>query len=207
MKRGAENVTKYPETDKETIIMEYEDYTKFLDEVLIPAEKLQERIAELGAEISKDYQGEELLLVCILRGGVMFLTDLMHHITRPHAIDFMAISSYGAGTRESSGTVRITMDLSTDIHNRHVILVEDIVDSGHTIASVMEMLDTRQPKSLKVCTLLDKAARREVVVPLHYIGFDIEDKFVFGYGLDLDEYYRNLPFIGVVNLNEYTPPD
>ena len=207
MKRGAENVTKYPETDKETIIMEYEDYTKFLDEVLIPAEKLQERIAELGAEISKDYQGEELLLVCILRGGVMFLTDLMRHITTPHAIDFMAISSYGSGARESSGTVRITMDLSTDIHNRHVILVEDIVDSGHTIASVMEMLDTRQPKSLKVCTLLDKAARREVVVPLHYIGFDIEDKFVFGYGLDLDEYYRNLPFIGVVNLNEYTPPD
>ena len=99
------------------------------------------------------------------------------------------------------------MDLSTDIHNRHVILVEDIVDSGHTISSVLEMLETRHPKSLKVCTLLDKATRREVDVPLHYIGFDIEDKFVFGYGLDLDEYYRNLPFIGVVNLNEYTPPD
>ena len=187
--------------------MEYDDYKKFLDEVLIPEDKLQSRIAELGGEISRDYQGEELLLICILRGGVMFLTDLMRHITIPHTIDFMAISSYGAGARKSSGTVRITMDLSTDIRSRHVILVEDIVDSGRTIASVIEMLETRHPKSLRICTLLDKAARREVPVALDYIGFDIEDKFVFGYGLDLDEYYRNLPFIGVVNTEEYSPPD
>ena len=187
--------------------MEYDDYKKFLDEVLIPEDKLQSRIAELGVEISRDYQGEELLLICILRGGVMFLTDLMRHITIPHTIDFMAISSYGAGARQSSGTVRITMDLSTDIRSRHVLLVEDIVDSGRTIASVIEMLETRHPKSLRICTLLDKAARREVPVPLDYIGFDIEDKFVFGYGLDLDEYYRNLPFIGVVNTEEYSPPD
>jgi len=187
--------------------MEYDDYKKFLDEVLIPEDKLQSRIAELGGEISRDYQGEELLLICILRGGVMFLTDLMRHITIPHTIDFMAISSYGAGARQSSGTVRITMDLSTDIRSRHVILVEDIVDSGRTIASVIEMLETRHPKSLRICTLLDKAARREVPVALDYIGFDIEDKFVFGYGLDLDEYYRNLPFIGVVNTEEYSPPD
>jgi len=187
--------------------MEYDDYKKFLDEVLIPEDKLQSRIAELGVEISRDYQGEELLLICILRGGVMFLTDLMRHITIPHTIDFMAISSYGAGARQSSGTVRITMDLSTDIRSRHVLLVEDIVDSGRTIASVIEMLETRHPKSLRICTLLDKAARREVPVALDYIGFDIEDKFVFGYGLDLDEYYRNLPFIGVVNTEEYSPPD
>jgi len=187
--------------------MEYDDYKKFLDEVLIPEDKLQSRITELGVEISRDYQGEELLLICILRGGVMFLTDLMRHITIPHTIDFMAISSYGAGVRQSSGTVRITMDLSTDIRSRHVLLVEDIVDSGRTIASVIEMLETRHPKSLRICTLLDKAARREVPVPLDYIGFDIEDKFVFGYGLDLDEYYRNLPFIGVVNTEEYSPPD
>ncbi len=187
--------------------MEYDDYKKFLDEVLIPEDKLQSRIAELGGEISRDYQGEELLLICILRGGVMFLTDLMRHITIPHTIDFMAISSYGAGARQSSGTVRITMDLSTDIRSRHVILVEDIVDSGRTIASVIEMLETRHPKSLRICTLLDKAARREVPVSLDYIGFDIEDKFVFGYGLDLDEYYRNLPFIGVVNTEVYSPPD
>ena len=117
--------------------MEYDDYKKFLDEVLIPEDKLQSRIAELGVEISRDYQGEELLLICILRGGVMFLTDLMRHITIPHTIDFMAISSYGAGARQSSGTVRITMDLSTDIRSRHVILVEDIVDIGRTIASVI----------------------------------------------------------------------
>jgi len=187
--------------------MENEAYKKFLSEILIPEDELQARIRELGEEISRDYAGEELLLVCILRGGVMFLTDLMRHITIPHMIDFMAISSYGSGVRESTGTVRITMDLNTNIHGCNVLLVEDIVDSGHTIANVIEMLETRHPKSLRVCTLLDKTARREVVVPLDYVGFDIEDKFVFGYGLDLDEYYRNLPFIGVVDLDVYTPPD
>jgi hypoxanthine phosphoribosyltransferase len=187
--------------------MDFSDYKKFLAEVLIPSDELQTRIKELGEQLSEDYRGEDLLLVCILRGGVMFLTDLMRNISIPHSIDFMAISSYGSGVRESSGKVRITMDLTNDIYGRNVLLVEDIVDSGHTIASVLEMLGTRQPKSLRVCTLLDKASRREVEVPLDYIGFDIEDKFVFGYGLDLDEYYRNLPFVGVVDLNSYTPPD
>jgi hypoxanthine phosphoribosyltransferase len=183
--------------------MDFSDYKQFLAEVLIPEDLLQARIVELGEQISKDYQGKDLLLVCILRGGVMFLTDLMRSISIPHTIDFMAISSYGAGVRQSTGTVRITMDLTTDIFDRHVLLVEDIVDSGHTIESVLEMLETRHPKSLRVCTLLDKASRREVDVPLDYIGFDIEDKFVFGYGLDLDD----LPFVGVVDLNAYTPPD
>lgn len=187
--------------------MENEAYKKFLSEILITEDELQVRIRELGEEISRDYSGEELLLVCILRGGVMFLTDLMRHITIPHMIDFMAISSYGPGVREATGTVRITMDLKENIYGRHVLLVEDIVDSGHTIANVIEMLETRHPKSLRVCTLLDKTARREVDVPIDYVGFDIEDKFVFGYGLDLDEYYRNLPFIGVVDLDVYTPPD
>ena len=183
-------------------------YQDYLSEVLITAEDLQARIAELGAEISRDYQDADLLLVCILRGGVIFLADLIRSITIPHAIDFMAVSSYGAGARRSTGTVRITMDLQhVDVRSRDVLLVEDIVDSGHTIKSVMGLLESRQPNSLKVCTLLDKAARREVVVPLEYVGFDIEDKFVFGYGLDLDEYYRNLPFIGVVDLNKYSPPD
>ncbi|MBW8012900.1 MAG: hypoxanthine phosphoribosyltransferase [Chloroflexi bacterium] len=182
-------------------------YKKFLSEIIITEDTLQTRIAELGAEISKDYQGEDLLLICILRGAVLFLTDLMRHISVPHAIDFMAVSSYGAGARQSSGMVRITLDLKADIHDRNVLLVEDIVDSGHTLASVLELLDTRHPKSLRVCALLDKTTRREAVVPLRYIGFDIEDKFVFGYGLDLDEYYRNLPFIGVVDLDQYTPPD
>jgi len=145
--------------------------------------------------------------VCVLRGGVMFLTDLMRHLTIPHMIDFMALSSYGVGARKSTGTVRITMDLNMDIYGQNVLIVEDIVDSGYTMASLLEVLETRQPKSLKVCSLLDKAARREVDVRLEYVGFDIEDKFVFGYGLDLDEYYRDLPFVGVVDLNAYSPSD
>jgi hypoxanthine phosphoribosyltransferase len=131
----------------------------------------------------------------------------MRNISIPHHIDFMAVSSYGAGVRETTGQVRITLDLSSSIYNRNVLIVEDIIDSGHTIATVMELLGTRQPKSLRICTLLDKAERREAEVPIHYIGFTIPDKFVFGYGLDLDEYYRDLPFIGVVDLKKYTPPE
>jgi hypoxanthine phosphoribosyltransferase len=137
-----------------------------------------------------------------LRGGIVFLVDLMRYLTVPHQIDFMAISSYGAGTRESDGNVRVTLDLQTNIRDKDVLLVEDIIDSGHTISHVLELLSTRQPRSLKVCSLLDKAERREVVVPIHYRGFEIPNKFVFGYGLDLDEYYRNLPFIGVVDLDK-----
>ena len=174
------------------------DYRDLLSEVLVPEDKLQARIAELGAEISRDYLGEDLLLICILRGGVMFLTDLMRRITIPHAIDFMAVSSYGSGARESTGQVRINFDVTQTLEGRHVLLVEDIVDTGHTVAAVLELLATRRPASLKVCALLDKSERREAVVPIHYVGFDIPNKFVFGYGLDLDELYRNLPFIGVV---------
>src|SRR5512136_1589775 len=124
-----------------------QDYHEFLEEVLIPEEVLQKRISELGAEISRDYLGKELLLVCILRGGVMFLTDLMRHLTIPHMIDFMSVSSYGVGARRSRGQSRITLDLITDIHNRHVLLVEDIVDSGYTVKAVLELLDGRAPKS------------------------------------------------------------
>ena len=184
-----------------------QNYKDILAEVLVDEASLQARIKELGAEISRDYSGtnDALLLICILRGGVPFLVDLMRSITVPHMLDFMAISSYGKGARESSGNVRLTMDLQTNIRDKHVILVEDIIDSGHTIASVLELLETRQPKSLKVCTLLDKAERREAVVPIHYRGFRIPNKFVFGYGLDLDEYYRNLTFIGVVDLKKYKP--
>ncbi|MBI4769875.1 MAG: thymidine kinase [Chloroflexi bacterium] len=144
------------------------------------------------------YADGDLLLLCILRGGVMFLTDLMRQISVPHNIDFMAVTSYGAGVRRSTGEVRIAYDLRSTIEGRDVLLVEDIVDTGHTVASVLEMLQTRRPRSLRVCTLLDKASRREVVVPIHYRGFEIPDQFVFGYGLDIDEYYRELPFIGVV---------
>ncbi len=184
-----------------------QNYQEFLDEILIPDDRLQARIAVLGAEISRDYQGKNPHLVCILRGGVMFLTDLMRRITVPHTIDFMAISSYGAGARESSRQVRLTMDLKDNIQDRHVILVEDIIDSGYTLTSVIQLLSVRKPASLKVCTLLDKAERREVFVPIDYCGFVIPDKFVFGYGLDLDEYYRNLPFIGTVNTEKFQPPD
>jgi hypoxanthine phosphoribosyltransferase len=183
-----------------------QEYQEVLGEILIDEQALQKRVAELGAQISADYRGMDgLILICILRGGVPFLVDLSRHISVPHMMDFMAVSSYGAGARESTGFVRVNFDLQTNIKDRHVLLVEDIVDSGHTISSVLEMLETRQPASLKVCTLLDKAERREAHVPIHYRGFTIPNKFVFGYGLDLAEYYRNLPFIGVVNLEKYHP--
>lgn len=184
-----------------------QDYQEFLQEVLISEERLQKRIKQLGAEISKDYEGKDLLLICILRGGVMFLTDLMRTLTIPHTIDFMAVSSYGTGTRESAGNVRITLDLTSSIAGKDALLVEDIIDSGNTIASVLAMLNTRGPNSLQVCTLLDKAERRESEVPIHYRGFEIPNKFVFGYGLDLDEYYRNLPFVGVVHPDKFIQPD
>ncbi|MDO9130575.1 MAG: hypoxanthine phosphoribosyltransferase [Anaerolineales bacterium] len=183
-----------------------EDYKNLLAEVLIDEKTLQNRVAELGAQISRDYAGQDLLLICILRGGMVFLVDLMRQISVPHQIDFMAISSYGSGARQSEGDVRLTLDLQTNIHDKNVLLVEDIIDSGHTLSYVLEFLTTRQPKTLRVCTLLDKKERREVDIPIHYCGFVIPNKFVFGYGLDLDEYYRNLPFVGVVDLEKYKPP-
>jgi hypoxanthine phosphoribosyltransferase len=180
------------------------NYKEFLKETLIPQDTLQSRIAELGEQISKDYKdSSNLLLICILRGAVIFMSDLSRHISVPHAMDFMAISSYGAGNRNSTGMVRITMDLNTNICEKDVLIVEDIIDSGNTLAYVMKLLSTRKPKSLSVCTLLDKFERREVEVPVKYTGFKIPNKFVFGYGLDLDEFYRNLPFIGVVDLDKY----
>jgi hypoxanthine phosphoribosyltransferase len=182
-----------------------QNYQDVLAEILIDEKSLQARVKELGKQISADYQNEELLLICILRGGVPFMVDLSRHITIPHMIDFMAVSSYGVGKRESSGSARVTLDLQMDIVDKNVVLVEDIVDSGHTISSVLNMLETRQPKTLKICALLDKPERREAEVPIHYLGFTIPNKFVFGYGLDLDEYYRNLPFVGVVDLNKYKP--
>lgn len=174
-------------------------YQKFLQEILIDEATLQDRIAQLGEQLNKDYaECDDLLLLCILKGGVMFLTDLSRHVHVPHAIDFMAASSYGVGARQTTGSVRIDMDLKTDIRGRHVLVVEDIIDSGHTLDFVMKTLQNRQPASLKLCTLLNKQSRREVDIHVDYIGFDIENKFVFGYGLDLDEKFRNLPFIGVV---------
>jgi hypoxanthine phosphoribosyltransferase len=182
-----------------------QDYREFIAEILIDEATLQKRVQELGAQISHDYEGQELLLICILRGGIVFMVDLMRHITVPHAVDCMALSSYGVGGRASSGNIRMSLDLQTNIEGKNVLLVEDIVDSGHTLFHVLEMLETRRPKSLKVCALLDKEERREIFIPIHYRGFSIQNKFVFGYGLDLDEYYRNLPFVAVVDLDKYKP--
>ncbi len=177
-------------------------YERYLKEVLIDEPTLQKRIAELGAQISKDYADcKELMLLCILKGGVMFLTDLSRHILAPHMIDFMAASSYGPGARQSSGSVRIDMDLRMDVKGKHVLVVEDIIDSGYTLAFVIKTLQNREPASLKLCALLNKQSRREVDIKVDYIGFDIENKYVFGYGLDLDERFRNLPFVGVARLD------
>jgi len=179
-------------------------YDFYLKEILIDEVILQHRIAELGQQISQDYASKsDLLLVCVLKGGVLFLTDLMRHITIPHHVDFMAVSSYGSEARQSSGAVRIEMDLHTDISNRNLLIVEDIIDSGHTLNYILRSLEARQPASVKICTLLSKPERREVPIHVDYIGFEIPNKFVFGYGLDLDEYYRNLPFIGVVREGAY----
>lgn len=173
-------------------------YEKYLQEILIDEATLQSRIAQLGAEINLDYaECGDLLLLCVLKGGVMFLSDLSRHITVPHMIDFMAASSYGAGARQSSGSVRIDMDMRLDVKNKHVLVVEDIIDSGYTLAFVLKTLHNREPASLKLCALLNKRSRREVDIEVDYIGFDIENRFVFGYGLDLDERFRNLRFVGV----------
>ncbi len=174
-----------------------------IDKILIPAEAVQQRCRELGAQISRDYAGKDLLLVCILKGGVMFLSDLTRALSIPHAIDFMAISSYGGTRIETSGVVRILMDLNTNIENRHVLIVEDIIDTGRTLQYIIENLETRDPASLKICTLLNKASRREVPIKVDYLGFDIPNEFVVGYGLDYNELYRNLPYIGVLKAEAY----
>jgi len=166
-------------------------------EVLIDEERLQERIRELGREVSADYAGRDLLLVGVLKGAVFFMADLMRSLTVPCEIDFMAISSYGAST-DSSGVVRILKDLDIDIVGRHVLVVEDIIDSGLTLSYLLRNLESRAPATLEICALLTKPARREIEVPVRYVGFEIPNKFVIGYGLDFAERYRNLPYVGVL---------
>jgi hypoxanthine phosphoribosyltransferase len=178
-----------------------------LAEILIDEAALQQRVKELASSISRDYAETTPLLICVLKGGVAFLVDLMRSLKIPHEIDFMAISSYGGRRTESSGVVQIVMDLSTSIEGRDVLVVEDIVDSGRTLDYLLRMLRTRQPASLRVCVLLTKPSRREIDVPLDYVGFAIQDKFVVGYGLDFDEKYRNLPFVGVLKPHLYAPAD
>jgi len=174
--------------------------------VLISEEDLERRIAELGEEISEDYEGLDPLLVCVLKGGYMFLADLTRALSIRHAVDFMAVSSYGEST-ESSGVVRILKDLDSDISGRHVLLVEDIIDTGHTLAYLMENLRVRQPASLNVCSLLNKPSRREVDLDIAYHGFVIPNEFVIGYGLDFAELYRNLRFVGVLKPEVYAPSE
>jgi hypoxanthine phosphoribosyltransferase len=167
-------------------------------DVLIEADALQHRIAELGEEISNDYAGRDLLLVGVLKGAVFFMADLMRHLTIPCEIDFMAISSYGEGT-DSSGVVRILKDLDINIEGRDVLVVEDIIDSGLTLSYLIRNLEAREPATLEICALMTKPERREIEVPVRYVGFEIPNRFVIGYGLDFGERYRNLPYVGVLD--------
>lgn len=165
--------------------------------VLLTEKEVDDRIQELGDQISKDYEGKEVHLICILKGGSFFMCELAKRITVPVSFDFMSVSSYGGDTK-SSGVVRIVKDLDESIQGKDVIVIEDIVDSGRTLNYLLEMLHDRGPKSLRLCTLLDKPSRRVIQVPVDYTGFQIPDEFVVGYGLDYDQKYRNLPYIGVV---------
>jgi hypoxanthine phosphoribosyltransferase len=169
-----------------------------IGEILIDEETLAARVAELGAEVSADYEGRDLLLIGVLKGAVFFMADLMRHLTVACEVDFMAISSYGDAT-DSSGIVRILKDLDINIEGRDVLVVEDIIDSGLTLSYLMRNLESREPASLEVCALLTKPSRREIDVRVRYVGFEIPNKFVVGYGLDFAERYRNLPYVGVLD--------
>jgi hypoxanthine phosphoribosyltransferase len=174
-----------------------------IEEVLIDAETLHERVCSLGEAISKEYAERDLLLVSVLKGSIVFMADLIRAISIPHEIDFMATSSYGSGV-SSSGAVRILKDLNTSIEGRNIILVEDIIDSGNTLSYLVRILQERQPASIRILTLLDKPDRREVDVAVDWTGFAIPNAFVVGYGLDYNEIYRNLPYIGVLKASVYT---
>jgi len=177
--------------------------TDDIDRVLFTEEQIQQRVAELATRISQDYDGLNPLLICVLKGGYVFLADLTRALTIKHAVDFMAISSYGDAT-ESSGVVRILKDLDRDITDRHILIVEDIIDTGHTISYLLQNIGVRNPASIRLCTLLNKTCRREVELHVDYVGFDVGDEFVIGYGLDYAEAYRNLRFIGVLKPDLYT---
>ena len=168
--------------------------------VLLTEEEVNEKIKKIGEQISKDYAGKSVHMICVLKGGVFFTCELAKRITVPVSLDFMSVSSYGSETK-SSGIVKIVKDLDEPIIDRNVIIIEDIIDSGRTLSHLKKLLAQRSPKSLKICTLLDKPDRRVVDVPVEYVGFQIEDKFVVGYGLDYDQQYRNLPYVGVVQFD------
>ena len=173
-----------------------------IQEVLFSEEQLKNRVQEIARQIAADYQGKEIMLISVLRGSFVFMADLCRAIDLPCTLDFMAVSSYGKGTK-SSGQVQITKDLSEDITDRHIIVVEDILDSGNTLSYLLKILENRHPASIRLCTLLDKPDRRVKPVQVHYSGFTIPDAFVVGYGLDYAEKYRNLPYIGILKPRVY----
>lgn len=175
-------------------------------ELLLSEEQLKTRVRELAAEINRDYAGEELTLVSVLRGAFVFMADLARAIDLTCKIDFLAVSSYGSGT-SSTGQVQITKDLSEDVSGQHILVVEDILDSGNTLSYLLKLLAARKPATLRLCTLLDKPERREKPVKLDYCGFTIPDAFVVGYGLDYNEHYRNLPYIGILKPSVYGGED
>lgn len=172
-----------------------------ITEVLLTEDQIQTRVKELAAEITRDYEGEEIFAICLLKGSLLFTSDLIRHIDLPITVDMMRTSSYEGLSTESSGSVKILLDLDRDIRDKHVLIIEDIVDTGRTLKKIHALLDFRQPKSLKICSLLDKPARRIEPTEIHYCGFKIDDLFVIGYGLDYDDYYRNLPYIGLLDPN------
>lgn len=176
-----------------------------IERILISEAELSTRIAELGASLDQEYDGKDLLLVSVLKGSIVFMADLVRAIKVPHAIDFMATSSYGAGVA-SSGVVRILKDLNAPISGRNLVLVEDIIDSGNTLKYLIGLLQQRNPATLRIMSLLDKPSRREVEVAVDWVGFEIPNEFVVGYGLDYDEIYRNLPYIGILKPSVYTEP-
>jgi hypoxanthine phosphoribosyltransferase len=171
-------------------------------EVLFSEEQLDRRVREIAAQIEKDYEGKEIMLISVLRGSFVFMADLCRRIDLPCTLDFMSVSSYGKGT-SSSGQVQITKDLSSDISGKHIIVVEDILDSGNTLSYLLKLLEQRNPASIRLCTLLDKPDRRVKQVEVHYTGFSIPDAFVVGYGLDYAEKYRNMPYIGILKPEVY----
>jgi hypoxanthine phosphoribosyltransferase len=173
-----------------------------IDHILVTEQQIRDAAANLGRQLTEDYTGKDLLLIGVLRGAIMFIVDLARSIDLPLTLDFMAVASYGAST-ETSGIVRILKDLDSSIEGKHVLIVEDIIDSGLTLNYILETLRTRNPASLRVCTLLNKVERRRVDVPVDYVCFNIPDEFVVGYGLDFNQIYRNLPFVGVLKPEAY----
>lgn len=180
------------------------DMNQNIDHILVTEEQLKAKVAELGAQISRDYAGHDLLLVSILKGSVVFMADLMRAISIPCGIDFMIVSSYGGANTTTSGLVKIIKDLDQDLGGKDVLIVEDILDTGVTLSNLVPMLEMRNPKSVRLCTILSKPSRRKVDIEPDYIGFEVPDEFVVGYGLDYDEKYRNLPYIGVLKPEVYS---